>query len=75
MVKDQRRTNVCSGEPMQELKAELTDAAVEKHVHIIYTMKAVMFMSWSETKHPMLEEHFIDGLRAAKPGNIQKTTS
>ena len=41
-VKDKGVPVMCCGEAMQELKAGVTDAAVEK------------------TKHPMLEEHFIE---------------
>ena len=34
MVKDQGVPVMCCGEPMQELKAGVTDAAVEKHVPV-----------------------------------------
>ena len=37
MVKDQGVPVMCCGEPMQELKAGVTDAAVEKHVPV-YTV-------------------------------------
>ncbi|NSG07213.1 desulfoferrodoxin Dfx, partial [Blautia obeum] len=38
MVKDQGVPVMCCGEPMQELKAGVTDAAVEKHVPV-YTIE------------------------------------
>ena len=37
MVKDKGVPVICCGEPMQELKAGVTDAAVEKHVPV-YTV-------------------------------------
>ena len=49
-VKDKGVPVICCGEPMQELKAGVTDAAVEKHVPV-YTIEAVMFMSWSERQN------------------------
>ena len=36
---------------MHELKAGVTDAAVEKHVPVYIQWKAVMFMSWSERQN------------------------
>ena len=38
MVKDKGVPVICCGEPMQELKAGVTDAAVEKHVPV-YTVE------------------------------------
>ena len=46
---------------MQELKAGVTDAAVEKHVPVYTSRQAVMFMSWSERQNiQCLIEHFIE---------------
>ena len=50
-VKDKGVPVICCGEPMQELKAGVTDAAVEKHVPVYIQWKAVMFMSWSERQN------------------------
>ena len=41
-VKDKGVPVICCGEPMQELKAGVTDAAVEKHVPV-YTIEAFEF--------------------------------
>ena len=38
MIKDKGVPVICCGEPMQELKAGVTDAAVEKHVPV-YTVE------------------------------------
>ena len=48
------------GEPMQELKAGVTDAAVEKHVPVYTVEGNYVHVVVGETKHPMLEEHFIE---------------
>ena len=44
---------------MPELKAGVTDAAVEKHVPV-YTLDGNLVHVVGEIKHPMLEEHFIE---------------
>ena len=43
-VKDKGVPVICCGEPMQELKAGVTDAAVEKHVPV-YTIEVVDYTS------------------------------
>ena len=45
---------------MQELKAGVTDAAVEKHVPVYTVEGSHVHAVVGETKHPMLEEHFIE---------------
>ena len=60
MVKDKGVPVICCGEPMQELKAGVTDAAVEKHVPVYIVEGSHVHVVVGETKHPMLEEHFIE---------------
>ena len=60
MVKDKGVPVICCGEPMQELKAGVTDAAVEKHVPVYTVEGSHVHVVVGETKHPMLEEHFIE---------------
>ena len=45
---------------MQELKAGVTDAAVEKHVPVYTVEGSHVHVVVGETKHPMLEKHFIE---------------
>ena len=59
-VKDKGVPVICCGEPMQELKAGVTDAAVEKHVPVYTVEGNYVHVVVRETKHPMLEEHFIE---------------
>ena len=58
-VKDKGVPVICCGEPMQELKAGVTDAAVEKHVPVYTIEGSHVHVVVGETKHPMLEEHFM----------------
>ena len=48
-VKDKGVPVICCGEPMQELKAGVTDAAVEKHVPV-YTIEGVTCMDYGNAK-------------------------
>ena len=57
-VKDKGVPVICCGEPMQELKAGVTDATVEKHVPVYTIEGSHVHVVVGETKHPMLEEHF-----------------
>ena len=45
---------------MHELKAGVTDAAVEKHVPVYTVEGSHVHVVVGETKHPMLEEHLIE---------------
>ena len=59
-VKDKGVPVICCGEPMQELKAGVTDAAVEKHVPVYTIEGSHVHVVVGETKYPMIEEHFIE---------------
>lgn len=59
-VKDKGVPVICCGEPMLELKAGVTDAAVEKHVPVYSVDNNLVHVIVGEVKHPMLEEHFIE---------------
>ena len=54
-----RGTLVCCGEPMKELKANTTDAAVEKHVPVIVRDGNKVTVKVGEVAHPMTPEHYI----------------
>ena len=50
---------VCCGEPMTELVANTTDAAVEKHVPAVTVDGANVHVQVGSTAHPMTPEHYI----------------
>lgn len=59
MLEKMNVPTICCGEPMQELVANETDAAVEKHVPVIEEKENVVCVKVGEVAHPMLPEHFI----------------
>lgn len=59
MIYDSGVVPVCCGDPMSELKANTTDAAVEKHVPDVRVEGDKVFVQIGSTAHPMLEEHYI----------------
>ncbi len=59
-VKDAGVPVVCCGEPMQDLKANTTDAAGEKHLPVITEKNGnKITVRVGDVDHPMLEEHYI----------------
>lgn len=79
MVKPSGVPVVCCGEPMTELVANTTDAAVEKHVPVITKQGQKVIVKVGEVEHPMTEEHHIEWIaiqttsgnqrKALKPGD------
>ncbi|NCB33796.1 MAG: desulfoferrodoxin [Erysipelotrichia bacterium] len=59
-VKDTGVPVVCCGEQMQEMKANSTDAAVEKHVPVIIRENNKITVTVGSAEHPMTEEHYIE---------------
>lgn len=53
-------TLVCCGKPMELLKANSKDAAVEKHVPVIEKIEGGYRVQVGSTLHPMLPEHYIE---------------
>ena len=49
----------CCGKEMMELKANTTEAAMEKHVPFITKKGEEMIVKVGEISHPMEEEHYI----------------
>jgi superoxide reductase len=50
---------LCCGQPMEELAANSTDAASEKHVPAVAYNGGVIQVKVGEAEHPMTEEHHI----------------
>ena len=55
-------TPVCCGEPMEELVANTTDAAVEKHVPALTVEGDRLVAHVGSVEHPMTPEHYIEWL-------------
>ena len=73
---------MCCGEAMVELKANTTDAAVEKHVPVVQKNGNLVEVSVGSVTHPMEEKHFIEWIaletkslsliKSLKPGDAPK---
>jgi len=51
---------ICCGEPMEELVANTTEAAVEKHLPVITQSGNSVKIDIGSVEHPMLKEHHIE---------------
>lgn len=60
MIHDASVPMMCCGQPMTELKAGTTDAAVEKHVPEYEVKDGKVFVKVGSVAHPMTEEHLIE---------------
>ncbi len=72
-VEDRRVPVMCCGEKMQELNANTTDAAQEKHVPVIGVEGNIVKVKIGSAPHPMTEEHHIAWvwLQTDKTGHLQ----
>ena len=59
-VDDKKVPVFCCGEKMQELVANSTEAATEKHLPVITVNGNNVNITVSSVSHPMLEEHHIE---------------
>lgn len=68
---------VCCGEAMEELKANTTDAATEKHVPQVVVEDHKVKVDVGSVTHPMTEEHLIQFiyLETEKGGQLKTLTA
>lgn len=50
---------ICCGEPMNELVANTTEAALEKHIPVVRVDGSRVHVEVGSTLHPMTPEHYI----------------
>lgn len=84
MLKGSSCDTICCGEAMVELKANTTDAAVEKHVPVVSVNGNKVDVAVGSVPHPMEEKHFIEWIalesknanqiKFLKPGEEPKAT-
>ena len=77
LIEDKGVSLVCCGEDMKELKANTTDAALEKHVPEVRTEDNKVYVTVGSTVHPMTEEHLIQWilLETQKGCQLRKLTA
>ncbi len=51
---------ICCGEEMQELVANTTDGALEKHVPVVEVKGNIVTVKVGSTEHPATEQHHIE---------------
>ncbi len=59
MIHDSGAPITCCGEQMQELVANSTDAATEKHVPVVTVDGDTVHVTVGSVEHPMTEAHYI----------------
>ena len=57
VINDSNVRVMCCGKPMEELVANTTDGATEKHVPVVEINNELVTITVGETLHPMTEEH------------------
>ncbi|MBQ7995473.1 MAG: desulfoferrodoxin Dfx [Bacilli bacterium] len=60
----------CCGEEMKLLKANTTDAALEKHVPVVEHKDGKLIVKVGGVEHPMTPEHFIPFVAVVSEGKI-----
>lgn len=61
----------CCGSPLEELKAGVTDAALEKHVPCLKQDGNLLTVTVGETIHPMTKEHYIQMILISQENMVQ----
>lgn len=59
MIHESGQRIICCGEEMQELVANSTDAATEKHVPVVTVDGDTVHVTVGSVEHPMTEAHYI----------------
>ncbi|MDU4145345.1 MULTISPECIES: desulfoferrodoxin family protein [Clostridium] len=72
VIRDSGVSIVCCGEKMNELKANTTDGAVEKHVPVVNIDGNKVEVVVGSTLHPMVEAHYIQWIYLKTDKGVQK---
>lgn len=72
VVRESGVSIVCCGDKMSELKANITDGAVEKHVPVVNVTGNKVEVAVGSTLHPMVEEHYIQWIYLETNKGVQK---
>ncbi len=84
MLKETGVDTICCGSEMVEIKANTTDAAVEKHVPVVQKNRNIVTVTVGSLINPMEEKHYIEWIaletknasqiKALKPNQEPKAT-
>ena len=62
----------CCGQPMELVKENDKDAALEKHVPVVEKIDGGYKVSVGSVEHPMLPEHFIEWIELVTPNEVYR---
>lgn len=65
-------TLVCCGKPMELLKENTVDAAVEKHVPVIEKIEGGYKVKVGGVEHPMTDNHYIEWIELVEESKTQR---
>lgn len=71
LIKEGGGTLVCCGKEMEELKANSTEAAQEKHVPVITKEGGKLNVAVGSVAHPMLPEHYIEWIALVSGSRVE----
>ncbi|MCE5284273.1 MAG: desulfoferrodoxin [Pelosinus sp.] len=63
---------VCCGKSMEKLEANITDAAVEKHVPVAERKDGKLYVKVGSVEHPMTEAHYIEWIAVTDGTSTQR---
>jgi superoxide reductase len=63
---------VCCGKPMDLMKENITDAAMEKHVPVVEKAGGGIKVTVGSVAHPMQEDHYIEWIEAIIDGKAYR---
>lgn len=72
IIKDTRVPIICCGQPMEDIEAGVTDAAVEKHVPVYDNSDNILRVNVGIEDHPMTEDHYIQWISVVSKFGYQR---
>lgn len=63
---------VCCGKPMTELKANTTEASLEKHIPVAVRKDGKITVQVGSVAHPMTPEHFIEWIAVVTDNGTER---
>lgn len=72
MVNDSGVKMICCGQEMEELIADTTDAALEKHVPVVEVDGNKVTVKVGSVTHPMVDNHYIQWIYIKTKQGVQR---
>lgn len=72
LINEGKGQMICCGQPMNEIKANVVDASLEKHVPVLEIVGNILNVTVGSVEHPMLEEHYIEWIYVVADDRVQR---